>query len=189
MGDNNSEKHTLTGVFSIIKLSKSGFFTNKRILVINEDALEYYRIPSKTNTPLDNFTKLFEESISKTKEFLGSNTQQNIFDSYFNSLIIEYYKVKTLLCTKEFLKESIPFDEIFHEPVHDKENINKKKFKYCVIIKNKTILSKDNNFNPELYNVLQNKKDKKNNDNIKQNKTVSKEWIVEFGGQNYYDMF
>lgn len=190
-----TEKETLTGVFSIIKLSKTGWSTDERILVLNDQGLTYFRVPKKSkenNTPIDTFIELYETSKQYTLDLSNNNLNsviQSMEEVTFNELVKAYYYVKDILESPnaKYIKDNIPFEELEYIPISDIK-INKKKFSYCVSLKNKGNSSSDK-MQPAIYDKLNLKQGIKNEKEEKIDISSTKEWIVEFRNQAYFERF
>lgn len=191
-----NDRDTYTGVFSVLKLSKTGFFKDERILIINEDGAEYYKIPENTkgkNKNIDNFLLLFKHFKERIQLFSAQESNKNPQspqETSFEELVRSYNLIKDDLKSNDpkynCFKDGIPFEELDHTIATNDQKINKKKFMCCVVIKNKADKDTDKP-KSELYERIKQMKNTSSSLNKKQEQT--KEWILDFRNNNYYLRF
>ena len=177
------DKYETTGVFSVLKLGKSGRTSKDRILTITDNGVSYYRV-FKDNKEKD-FKMFFirykflENMISSFSS--NSKYGHGVEDKDFLELSKEYLLIKDK--TESFLKDSITLDNIEYQIITEPKQ-NPRKYMFCVILR-----SKATNKGKEAEASYFEKMNLNKGDQSKNSGDVKRPWVLEFRNQNYFEKF
>lgn len=161
--NNTPSEKAIMGVFKIKKLSKTGWMSNERILVVTESIVAYY------NFPKDSQAKTFKEALNRiysSKNIKAGKLEQEEAD--FQQLCNLFVAIKHIVDPKK--KEEIPFDQC--EIIFDPEEKDKTtKFTCCAIVRQK-VNSGGKSKEPTIYSKMNNEKTDKTDKN--------KPWVIDF---------
>ena len=172
------EEKTIFNIFSILKLGKSTYTKDERMLVITEEGVTYYRLISKFDEEFKEFRKLYN-SLKSNIELTKADQINKFYDVNNSEIKNLYIKYKDKLDSK-YKKDTIPIDNNFKYMSDDKIQ-NPKNFKKCVHIKSIEEDSKSDGL--FIHKELDNSKKKEDKE------VQSKLWIIDIRTDTYYNIF